>query len=141
MNTKQTIDQLWDEFRQSINEAYASAKVDPLLCLHDYAENISWNDSTARLLGRETANERQHRSNRPSVPGFSAESASKLILMSQAAVGSKLDEMPAGTEFLVFRQTAAEARLIGFLARNFISDEWRARVEALDYAELMKAGY
>jgi hypothetical protein len=57
--------------------------------------------------------------------------------MSQAAVGSKLDEMPAGTEFLIFRQTAAEARLIGFLARNFITDDWRNRVEALDYADLM----
>jgi len=152
MNTKQKVDNLWDLMRGSINAAYAEserqaktysitqqAESNGASCLCDYAENISWSDSTARLLGRESANERQHRSNRPSVPGFSVEIAAKLILMSQISAGSKLDAMPNATEFLVFRQTAAEARLIGYLIREFVSDEWRTAVESLDYADLMKA--
>ena len=140
MNTKQKIDGLWDEFREAINKAYAVAEKvrdEDGCCLRDYAENISWSDSTARLLGRETANERQHRSNRPSVPGFSNESAAKLILMWQA---SRVKTMPCATAFLMSRQTAIEAQVIGFLAKNQLTDAWRDAVEALDYADLMKAG-
>lgn len=140
MNTKQKIDGLWDEFREAINKAYAVAEKvrdEDGCCLRDYAENISWSDSTARLLGRETANERQHRSNRPSVPGFSNESAAKLILMREA---SRVKTMPCATTFLISRQTAIEAQVIGFLAKNQLTDAWRDAVKALDYADLMKAG-
>src|ERR1700676_3858466 len=84
MSTKQIVDNLWNEMREAINRAYAIADKNrdaDGTCLRDYAENISWSDSLAALLGRESANERQHRSNRPSVPGFSVDTASKLILM------------------------------------------------------------
>ena len=152
MNTKQTVDKLWQQFRAAINGAYAEAeeqnktysitqqtKANNASCLRDYAENISWSDNTARLLGRETANERQHRRNRPSVPGFSVETAAKLVLLGNVAEGSTLKTMPEGTDFLIFRQTAAEARLIGYLIRNFLSDEFREEVKSLDYSDLMKA--
>lgn len=142
MNTKQKVDQLWEQFREAINKAYAAAdksRDEDGICLQDYAENIRWHDSLAALLGRETANERQHRSNRPSVPGFSNETAAKLILLSQAAVGSSAAEMPKATAFLQFRKEAIEAQLVGFLARLHLGQDWRDGVNALDYAKLMQS--
>lgn len=141
MNAKTQINKLWDEMRGAINRAYATANKtndQDGVCLRDYAENISWSDSTARLLGREAANERQHRSNRPSVPGFSVESAAKLILMNQAYRGANELELPRSTAFLVFRQTAVEAQVIGHLIRAELAQSWRDAISALDYSELMK---
>ena len=139
-NTKQKVDKLWEEMRAAINAAYAEAdkkRDDDGTCLRDYAENISWSDALASLLARETANERQHRRNRPSVPGFSVESATKLILMEQARAGAVAGEMPRATAFLVFRQSAVEAQVIGFLAKKHLSADWCASVAELDYARLM----
>ena len=142
MGAKRQIDILWSDFRKAINQAYAQGEKQDFsgAALRDYAENISCSDNTAALLGRETANERQHRRNRPSVPGFSVESAAKLILINHAAEGSKLDAVPDGTMFLICCQTAAEARVIGFLVKDFITSEWRDRVSALDYSKLMQWG-
>jgi hypothetical protein len=142
MKTKTQIDRLWEEFRDAIDAAYQVAnktRDDAGICLRDYAQNVSWNDNLKQLLQRETANERQHRSTRPSIPGFSAETAAKLILLNQASAGSLLATMPQATEFLVFRQTAAEARVIGFLIRESLSVEFRESFSQLDYSELMKA--
>ena len=142
MSTKQRIDHLWNQFQGAINLAYARAdktRNEEGACLRGYAENISWSDSTARLLGRETANERQHRTNRPSVPGFSNETAAKLILMQQAATGALAKELPPATAFLVIRQSAIEAQVIGFLIRDFVLPQWREELTQLDYAKLMKA--
>jgi hypothetical protein len=141
MRSKHQIDQSWQEFRQAINSAYAERdkkRDENGICLRDYAENISWSDNLATLLDRETANERQHRSNRPSIPGFSAETAAKLILLGQASTGAQLKALPQSTAFLVFRQSAVEAQVIGFLARKHLPMEWRTAVKALDYAKLMQ---
>ena len=141
MQTKAKVDKLWDEFREAINKAYADANKthdEDGTCLRDYAENISWSDNLAALLGRETANERRHRTNRPSVKGFSNETAAKLILLNNAKAGAKMAELPKSTLFLILRQTAIEAEVIGFLAQKYLSTEWRDAVAALDYAELMK---
>jgi ABC-type branched-subunit amino acid transport system substrate-binding protein len=142
MKTKTQIDRLWEEFRDAIDAAYEVAnktRDDAGICLRDYAQNVSWNDNLKQLLQRETAKERQHRSNRPSVPGFSAQTAAKLILLNQASAGSLLATMPQATEFLVFRQTAAEARVIGFLIRESLSAQWRESLAQLDYSTLMKS--
>ena len=151
MNTKQKVDTLWREMREAINAAYAIADKESRnlqgnyrqhedgMCLRDYAENISWSDSLAGLLGRESANERQHRSNRPSIPGFSVETAAKLILMEQMKNGAEDLELPRATAFLVFRKTAIEAQVIGYLIREQLTSAWRESVSALDYAKLMKA--
>jgi len=145
MTTKQTVDKLWREFREAINKTYGVgtggyANADtPEACLRDYAENISWHDRLAALLGRESANERQHRSGRPTVPGFSIETAAKLILMSQASQGAKLETMPSATLFLWARQSAAEAQVIGFICRENLSPDWHMAVECLDYAKLMQS--
>ena len=138
MNTKQTIDHLWAQLRNAVNQAYADSE--GLSALHDYAEDISWTDAMSALLGRETANERRHRSNRPSVAGFSKESAAKLILMHNALEGADKDSLPPATDFLICRQTAIEAQVVGFLARVFLPLEWRQAVKALDYAKLMQGG-
>ena len=141
MSTKRSVDKLWQDFRTAINSAYAKAdkkRNDNGICLRDYAENISWSDNLSTLLDRETANERQHRSNRPSVPGFSAETAAKLILLHQASLGAQTRQLPRSTAFLVFRQSAIEAQVIGFLARKYLPMEWRTTVNALDYVKLMQ---
>jgi hypothetical protein len=141
MNTKQQINSLWKQFREAINSAYAEAdksRDENGICLRDYAEDISWSDNLSSLLDRETANERQHRSNRPSIPGFSAETAAKLILLGQASTGAQLKALPQSTAFLVFRQSAVEAQVIGFLARKYLPMEWRSAVNELDYAKLMQ---
>jgi hypothetical protein len=141
MNTKTRIDNLWEQFRKAIDAAYADAdkkREENGQCLRDYARDISWSDNLAGLLRRETANEKQHRSGRPSVPGFSSETASKLVLMNQVGCGALLQTMPNATEFLVFRQTAAEARVIGFLVKKFLTVDWRVGLAELDYAKLMQ---
>ena len=144
MTNTQVINNLWQELRQAINKTYQD-RPDPennndADCLRDYAENISWSDDLAALLGRETANERQHRSNRLSVPGFSAQTAAKLILMDNALRGAEMTEMPKATAFLVLRQTAVEAEVIGFLIKGNLWPAWRKTVKSYDYADLMKAG-
>lgn len=142
MNPKQKVDSLWGQFREAINSAYdtaSQAQDEDGTCLRDYAENISWSDKLSVLLGRETANERRVRSNRPSVPHFSNQTAAKLLLMYQAANGAILADMPKSTGFLVFRQSAVEAQVVGFLARRYLSQEWRDTVHALDYAKLMQS--
>jgi len=137
MNTQQIISTLWMEMRQAINATYANDKSDDAQCLCDYAGNICGSDSLSALLGRETANERQHRSGRPLVPGFSVSTAAKLILMNNAREGAELKKMPTATTFLVFRRTAAEATVIGFLIRERLPEGWRDAVACFDYAKLM----
>lgn len=147
MTNTQIINNLWQEFREAINQTYRSNDAtcrtggfnDDINCLRDYAEDVSWTDDLAALLGRETANERQHRSNRPQVIGFSAGTAAKLILMTNACKGAELTELPRATAFLVLRQTAVEAEVIGWLCRERLVEPWRRAVKSFDYAKLMQA--
>ena len=143
MNTHQQLNQLWNQMRDAIDAAYKQEKADNnsgaaiTKALRDYARDISWTDSLAALVGRETANERQHRQNRPSPRGFSGGDAANLIGMNCGSRGSDLLQMPSAAEFLVFRQTAVEAQVVGFLAKQFITPEWKAAVAKFDYAKLM----
>lgn len=146
MTTKSEINTLWQEFRQAINTTYANGQThsisdrpeDDATCLRDYAENISWSDDLAALLGRESAEERRHRASRPSVAGFSIETAAKLLIMENARTGAEMPEMPRATAFLVLRQTAVEAEVIGYLVREQLTEAWKSQVKALDYSKLMK---
>src|SRR4029077_19197040 len=136
------INKLWDMMRTAVTAAYLDADKrndQDGICLRDYAENTSWSDNMAALLGRESANERRHRSNRPSVQGFSVDTAAKLILMTNMAEQATRNVMPNASAFLVLRQTAVEAEVLGFLARTFLSDKWRVAVKSFDYAKLMQA--
>ncbi len=138
MQTTQTVNRLWNEMREAINKAYdAKPNDDTTYALRDYAENISMSDALAGLLDTETANERRHRNGHPSIKGFSSETAAKLLIMHNVADGSLLDAMPPAITFLVWRKTAAEARVLGFLAAGFIRAYWYEDVKKLDYAKLM----
>jgi hypothetical protein len=55
------------------------------------------------------------------------------------AQGSLKTEAPLAVEMLMFRHTAVEMGVIGFLCRGVVTEDWRKRVEALDYAEIMRA--
>lgn len=140
-NQVKQIQQLWQVFRKAIDDSYAvgqRANDDDLGCLRDYVENLSWSDDLAALLGRESANERQHRRNEECPKDFSIRSAAMLLLMHNAADGAFKTEMPKATTFLVFRRTAMEATLIGYLCRHALTAEWCKAVRSLDYAQLMK---
>lgn len=140
MTNTQVIANLWQELREAINQTYKESKPgDDSQCLRDYAENISWSDNLAALLGRETANERQHRRNRHMVIGFSAGTAAKLILMNNVVKGAQMTAMPSATAFLVLRQTACEAEVIGYLCREYLPIDWIRAVDTFDYAKLMQA--
>lgn len=144
MNYTKYINGLWQEFRQAINAAYkanagksgeASWNTN---ALRDYATE-GWHDDLSKLLKAETANERQHRNGMPQTvrPAISSETASKLLLMRNAADGADRTEMVPASHFLVYRKTAIEAEVIGWIAREHLTAAWRAAVRTMDYAELV----
>ena len=120
MNTKQIVDRLWNEARTAIDAAYnAKPQDDSTYALRDYAQNQSMTDALANLLDVEIAHERRHRNGRPSIKGFSSETAAKLILLGNLADGSLAETCHPQSRFLVWRKSAAEARVVGFLAAGF----------------------
>ena len=145
MKTHEHINVMWRGLRDIINAAYASdksianSKSDEIAALRDYAENISWHDDLEKLLREETANEKQHRGTR-AVRGFSSQDAAKLVLCGNVLQGARLKQIPSALTFITFRKGAAEANLLGWLVREFVTPEWSALVEAKDYSQLMKAG-
>jgi hypothetical protein len=147
LNTHQTINQLWSEFRDAIDAAYADAQTkhfsgsahDESSCLRDYARHISWSDAVEKLLTTETANERQHRQSR-TVRGFYSQDAAKLIICNNVLRGSELASIPSALTFITFRASAAEANLLGYLIRQTLTPNWKQSVESLDYSECMKSG-
>lgn len=146
MTIKQKVDKLWDEMRAVINSTYEQSRhhvrEDPRTLLRDHAEDLSWTDAMGRLLTREQVNERQHRNRRPLVPGFSSETAAKVILLGNFCEGMKKGKQPLpATIFLQFRHTAAEMLVVGQLCRLAkIPASFQAEVLALDYAKLMGGG-
>jgi hypothetical protein len=135
--THQHICQLWNQLRDAIDQAYQAATSDEGKALKDYARNVSWSDDLEKLLTSETANERQHRNSR-SVRGFSSQDAAKLIICGNVLRGTELQTVPSALTFVVFRPSAAEANLLGYLIRAHVTPEWKASVESLDYSECMK---
>lgn len=139
MTTKAKVDNLWMAFENAITLAYKAARSnEDAACLRDYARDVSWNDDLAKLLGRETANERQHRNNSRAPHNFSVGTAAKLILMNCASRGAELTAMPPAVIFLQFRHTAAEAEVIGYLCRGYLNKSWHDELKTLDYAKLMQ---
>ena len=140
MTVSQIINQtLWHELRETINKAYAADQSEDGQCLRDYAQNVSWSDALVNLLDREVANEKQHRKGRPTVAGFGPYVAAKLILFNNIVTGAKMADCPRATAFLVLRQTAVEAEVIGWLIRKHLDPAWVKAVESYDYAKLMQA--
>ena len=136
--THQHITQIWDGLRDAVDRAYQSATTDETKALRDYARNISWSDDLEKLLASETTNEKQHRNTR-SVRGFSSQDAAKLIICGNVLRGSELETIPSALTFITFRKSAAEANLIGYLIRAYLTPEWKQSVQSLDYSECMKS--
>lgn len=139
------INQLWEQFRDTVDAAYAEAQSqkfsgsahDESSCLRDYARDMSWSDAVEKLLTTETANERQHRQAR-TVRGFSSQDAAKLIICNNVLRGTELSTTPSALTFITFRASAAEANLLGYLIRAHVTPEWKQSVQSLDYSECMK---
>lgn len=141
MNIKKQVDTLWQQMRDGISTTYNKGRGDAdSECLRDYAEDTTMFDALSALLGRESAEERRHRSGYPGVLGFSNETAAKVLLMNFLAAGAEGASMPKATQFLCFRKTAVEAEVIGWLCRSNLSPEWLQAVKSLRYDELMKGG-
>jgi len=130
-----TVDRLWKEFQAAINAAYATG-ADSFAPLRDYAEDISHRDAMAALIAAETAEERRHRANRPGRAPSIAHCV-KLLLLSNAARGAKQPSMPPSTDWLLYRRSAVEASVIGWLACGFVSDAWIEACSGLDYAAVV----
>ena len=144
MTTKTKIDRLWEQFQNAIDAADAEGQKQhsadghaAVNALRDYTSDRSWRMNA--LVGRETANERQHRRTSSAPASFTVGSAAKLHLMNAAAYGSTKSEMPLATLFLTMRQTAAEAEVIGYLCSATLSQTWRDELETIDYAKLMQS--
>lgn len=140
MNTAKQIDRLWTQFQGFIESAHQT-KTEESGILHDYI-SASMHNELGELLDRETVHERKHRQGfAPS--GFqapiSAPTAAKLILMNAAVQGSQQKAVPPATIFLQWRDTAAEAHVIGYLIRKQVRADWLKEVQSLDYAQIMKA--
>lgn len=136
------INQLWRQFQQAIDAADADGRgfsADghaEVNALHDYTTERGWR--LANLVGRESANERQHRKTSTAPVSFTVAAAARVHIMNNAAWGATRDmQLPAHC-FLTMRQTAAEAVVIGFLVRKELTEEWIAAVGKLDYSELMQ---
>lgn len=136
---KQTIAECWDQMRDAIDKAYKTGNipVEHTAALRDYARDISWSDDLEKLLDREIANERQHRSTR-TIRGFSCLFAARLIVMNNVARGTFAAEMPSALTFITWRPEAAEAHLLGYLIRHAISADWCQTVDSMSYSDMME---
>jgi hypothetical protein len=154
MNKSKQIESLWDTFQAAIDAAYKDATKDwnddPRYCLRNYASNVGWHDEMQLLIDKETEEERKHRKARPYVVGegnkfyVSAINAAKLLLMTGAADVVSKDTKnaslssipPAPFRWLMIRRTIAEAELLGWIVRDYLTVEWCEQVKAIDYTKL-----
>ena len=140
MSTITTVNNLWAEFRASINAAYKTAvnKYDYRtgMKLRNYAEDQHPFDALHDLLKRESAAERRHRGT-DTYFGFPVTIAAKLELMEKARSGATSPQPPDPLQLLTCRPTALEAEVIGYLIRHHVNKQWLQAVDALDYPKLM----
>lgn len=92
------------------------------------------------LLQEETANERQHRRFVSGAYAVSSSVGAKITLLHNVARGARLSEMPTATTFILFRRSAAEAMLLGYLLRDGLTPQFVDEAYSLDYPSLMKVG-
>ena len=50
--------------------------------------------------------------------------------------GGHQDAMPSSLRWLKIRRTVAEAELLGWIVRDYLTREWVLAVEAIDYTKL-----
>lgn len=112
--------------------------------LRDYVRNQSWFDKWDDLIERETRHERRHRRGAPAGWRFKfgAKHGARIVMLNNIGSGAALDQEPHATAFISMRDTAAEATLIGYLARVELrrDPELLAALELLDYAAAGRDG-
>lgn len=140
MKLKRDINKLWQQLEDTIELVCKATDDDNTRALYDYRPNSGHGD-LQKLVLAETVNEKRHRRGAPA--GFTApiscETAAKLLLMQNMADGAFKTEIPSAITFLIFRQSAAEATLLGFLLRHGLTGEWCKAVREFDYADIMRA--
>lgn len=140
MKLQKQIDGLWNELAAFIDSAHAGCTDAGML--GDYTtKGGGWCRDLDNLVEREAANEKKHRNFSPrgyKAP-ISSVVAAKLILLGNFADGSQKIIAPLASEMLIYRHTAVEMGAIGYLCRAVVTDDFRNRVRALDYAQIMKA--
>lgn len=96
---------------------------DPRQVLRDYVRNQSWQDKFDQLIKREEGHERRHRRGAPSTwrHKFGPLQGARIVILNNIGDGAKLTQAPAAESFIQLRDTAAEAMLVGWLAREELS--------------------
>lgn len=141
------IKELWEQFRDALTIAYTvenklhgnGSAHNVAGALRDYARDQMHHDDLRELLDEELQNERQQHSictRAYPVYCISNLSRAKLLIMQNAVDGCTLDKMPPATIFMTYRHSAAEAMLLGFMAKGSLKHEWRNAVQAIDYTKL-----
>lgn len=150
------VDALYSRVRAAIDASYLTGErypnggrktvdhSDERAALRDYVTNQSWSDNFEALIKREAEHERDHRKFKPaSLPRtpISVEQAATVLVLNNIGDGARLDAMPLATGFISMRDTAAEAQLIGYLARAALRADVGLldALVALDYAGAVAA--
>lgn len=135
------IDATYDTGKRHPNGARITHDTDDARAIRDYVRNMSWSDKFDDLIDREAAHERRHRKGAPA--GFrypiSVKQSASIIVLHQFGNGSALEAMPPATLYNSCRDTAAEAIVLGYLARAQVTPELRAQLDALDYAAAVRS--
>lgn len=103
--------------------------------LRDYVRNMAMFDKWDDLVDRETKHERRHRRGAPNGWRFKfgAKHGARIVMLHNTGDGARLDQAPEATAFISMRDTAAEAVLVGYLAREAL----RADAGLLDALQLL----
>lgn len=109
--------------RAAIDAAYRAHHTDDLPgALRDYVSETSSPDKWLRLVEREAAAEREHRrftSFAPDIPyAIPVKQGARVTLLHNVGRGASQTEAPHAAEFLVYRPSAVEAIVLGWLARR-----------------------
>lgn len=148
---KALVDDLYGKVRDAIDASYYTGERNPngsretvshddeRAVLRDYVRNQGWQDKFDNMVKRETVHEKGHRRGAPNGWRFkfSSTQGALIVLLNNIGDGAKLDAMPAATGFLTMRDTAAEANLLGWLARAELAKVpgLLDALALLDYAE------
>lgn len=112
---------------------------DPRARLRDYVRNMAMFDKYDDLIDRETKHERRHRRGAPAGWRFKfgAKHGARIVMLNNIGDGARAETGPTAESFISMRDTAAEAVLVGWLAREALQAD-PGLLEALallDYAE------
>lgn len=122
------VGKLEQRVRAAIDAAYRSGRnpstpaTDHPGALRDYVTEISSPDAWLRLVDREAKAEREHRrftSFAPHIPyAIPVRQGARVTLLHNVGRGAEMADAPPASDFLVYRPSAVEAIVLGWLARR-----------------------